>query len=81
VQLEFGDAGGHGAGAGSAVWVGSSFEMRRRVPLGKGLAVEVCGAAALPAPAARYSAADGALALGDGALRLHVAEVNAVLTL
>jgi hypothetical protein len=55
--------------------------MRRRVPLGKGLAVEVCGAAALPAPAARYSAADGALALGDGALRLHVAEVNAVLTL
>ncbi|KAI7835668.1 hypothetical protein COHA_010407 [Chlorella ohadii] len=81
VTVEFGTHSSRGdasavyvAGAGGA----SSFDLQQRFKVAKGLALEVCGNVQLPSPAARYSAESGQLVLGEGAFRLHVAEVNAV---
>lgn len=44
---------------------------------------QVCGAAQLPVPSARYSmgAERTEVSVGDGAFHLHVAQVNAILHL
>lgn len=70
-------------GDGSAVFVGGghgggSFDVQQRFKVARGMALEVCGNVRLPSPAARYSPESGQLVLGEGALCLHVAQVNAV---
>jgi hypothetical protein len=56
---------------------------RVRRPSGDGRGAQVCGAAQLPVPSARYSmgADRTVVSVGEGAFHLHVAQVNAVLHL
>jgi len=88
VQLEFGGdfsslSSDHNPS--SAVWVGNSFDVRKRVDLIGGVGVEVCGNLALPQPSAHFSpmasssGSGGSLSVGQGAFRVHVAELNFVL--
>ncbi len=84
VQLHFGGDTHHPGlprGHADAVWVGNSWDIRQRFNIGRGFGVEVCGGVALPTPSARYSHNTGVLSIGEGAFNLHVAEVNAVLTI
>jgi len=57
--------------------------VRRACPSCDGLGAQVCGAAQLPVPSARYSmgADRTVVSVGEGAFHLHVAQVNAVLHL
>lgn len=67
------------------MWVGNSFDVRKRVDLIGGVGVEVCGNLALPQPSAHFSpmasssGSGGSLSVGQGAFRVHVAELNFVL--
>eukprot|EP00884_Botryococcus_braunii_P022070 jgi/Botrbrau1/8547/Bobra.0359s0011.1 len=71
-------------GGGTAVLAGNAFDIQKKIPLSRPLAVEVCGAAQLPTPTAQY-AIDGdnrrTVSVGTGAISLHVAELNVVLFL
>jgi len=80
VQLKFGAAipnGGHA----DAVWHGSTFGIRQKFDVVKGLGFEICGGLSFPTPTARYTYDGGALTLGEGAFQLHVSEVNGILRL
>ncbi|KAK9822851.1 hypothetical protein WJX81_003965 [Elliptochloris bilobata] len=70
-------------GSGAAMWAGDQFDLRQKLRLTRNLALEVCGAAQLPVPSARYSmGADRTeVSVGDGAFHLHVAQINAILHL
>ena len=66
----------------SAVWVGNSFDIKKRLTLYKGIGVEVCGNAALPQPTAHFSPNNEAsLHFCQGAFRVHIAELNVVVTI
>jgi hypothetical protein len=79
LHVEFGGDTETPAGHANAVWVGNSLEVRQRVSLLRGLGLEVCGSMTVPTPTARYLPENGTLALGEGAFRLHIAEVNCIL--
>lgn len=85
VQLEFGADSGYDSSLPDshtdAVWLGNTWGVRQQVSLGKGIGFEVCGGITMPTPSASYSYGSGMLAIGEGAIRLHVAEVNAVLNI
>lgn len=82
-QLEFGSSGSAGDSRATLVHgpTGDSWDVRQRLRVLKGLKFEVCGSTKVPTPAARFSSDHGRLSVGEGAFHLHVAEINAVVSL
>lgn len=70
-------------GSGAAMWAGNVFDLKKKLPVSRALDLEVCGSAQVPVPRAQYTvnSQQQNIALGQGPLHLHVAEVNVRLNL
>lgn len=70
-------------GSAAAMWAGDVFDLKKKLRISRGLDLQVCGSAQIPVPQAQYivNANQQHVALGQGPLHFHVAQLNACINL